>query len=239
MQAPAPQRPRGSVVTFYSYKGGTGRTMALANCACLLAEREGAARDAVLVVDWDLEAPGLHRFFPPRLRTLDARLDLGLDDQPGLIDLFINLAEALPPADPADEAQARNAAASALDALPLASFIAPTDVRGVSILRAGRDDDNLYSRRVNTFQWETLFRRAPDIYPMLAERLAREFRWVLIDSRTGVTDISGICTSLMPEKLVVVFTPNRQSLTGVRELVKRATAPERYLFSAYLPSGGV
>jgi hypothetical protein len=38
---------------------------------------------------------------------------------------------------------------------------------------------------------------------------------VLIDSRTGLTDIRGICTMLMPEKLVVVFTPNRQSLTGV------------------------
>ena len=50
---------------------------------------------------------------------------------------------------------------------------------------------------------------------------------MLIDSRTGVTDISGICTSLLPEKLVVVFTPNRQSLTGVQDLVKRATSYRR------------
>lgn len=49
----------GQLITFYSYKGGTGRTMALANVACLLA-REGRR---VLVIDWDLEAPGLHRFF--------------------------------------------------------------------------------------------------------------------------------------------------------------------------------
>lgn len=65
------------------------------------------------------------------------------------------------------------------------------------------------------------------MYGAFAERLGEMFQYVLIDSRTGVTDISGICTSLMPEKLVVVFTPNRQSLTGVRELVERATSYRR------------
>src|SRR5215475_15535291 len=48
-----------SVVTFYSYKGGVGRSMALANIAVLLA-RVGKR---VLIVDWDLEAPGLDRYF--------------------------------------------------------------------------------------------------------------------------------------------------------------------------------
>src|SRR5258705_6268790 len=51
----------GQVITFYSYKGGTGRTMALANVAWILA----ANGKRVLVVDWDLESPGLHRFFHP------------------------------------------------------------------------------------------------------------------------------------------------------------------------------
>lgn len=44
----------GRIVTFYSYKGGTGRTMALANTAWILA----ANGKRVLAVDWDLEAPG-------------------------------------------------------------------------------------------------------------------------------------------------------------------------------------
>lgn len=43
----------GRIVTFYSYKGGTGRTMALANTAWILA----ANGKRVLAVDWDLEAP--------------------------------------------------------------------------------------------------------------------------------------------------------------------------------------
>ena len=47
------------IVTFYSFKGGVGRSMALANIArwfqlCGL---------NVVAVDWDLEAPGLETFF--------------------------------------------------------------------------------------------------------------------------------------------------------------------------------
>src|SRR5215813_11402570 len=50
-------------VTFYSYKGGVGRSMALANIACLLAE-DPEHPQRVLLWDFDLEAPGLHRMFP-------------------------------------------------------------------------------------------------------------------------------------------------------------------------------
>src|SRR5438132_14326392 len=45
-------------VTFYSYKGGVGRTLALVNVAAELA-RSGRR---VLIVDFDLEAPGLDTF---------------------------------------------------------------------------------------------------------------------------------------------------------------------------------
>ena len=54
------------VITFYSYKGGVGRSMAMANLAVLLARDYGLD---VVVVDWDLEAPGLHRFFERRARS--------------------------------------------------------------------------------------------------------------------------------------------------------------------------
>src|SRR5688572_7237328 len=68
----------GRIITFYSYKGGTGRTMALANVAWILASNG----HRVLVLDWDLESPGLHRYFrpflpvDPDLRTSDGIIDL-------------------------------------------------------------------------------------------------------------------------------------------------------------------
>src|ERR1051326_4191810 len=50
----------GRVVTFYSFKGGVGRSMALANIAYIMARDH---QYKVIAVDWDLEAPGLHRYF--------------------------------------------------------------------------------------------------------------------------------------------------------------------------------
>ena len=47
------------IITFYSYKGGVGRSMALANVATLLSKWG----KRVLMIDWDLEAPGLENFF--------------------------------------------------------------------------------------------------------------------------------------------------------------------------------
>src|ERR1700722_11963777 len=72
----------GKIVTFYSYKGGTGRTMALANVAWILA----STGLRVLVVDWDLDSPGLHRYFHP---FLDAKL---VAATPGVIELVNNYA---------------------------------------------------------------------------------------------------------------------------------------------------
>src|SRR6185437_8475383 len=74
----------GRIVTFYSFKGGTGRTMALANVAWVLA----ANGRRVLVADWDLESPGLHLFFQP---FMDARAS----DPPGIIDLVRRYAWAM------------------------------------------------------------------------------------------------------------------------------------------------
>ena len=44
--------------TFYSYKGGVGRTMAMANTAANLS----LMGESVLMIDFDLEAPGLETF---------------------------------------------------------------------------------------------------------------------------------------------------------------------------------
>src|SRR5882762_7466910 len=75
----------GKVVTFYSYKGGTGRTMALANVAWILASNG----KRVLSVDWDLESPGLHKFYHPFLdeSTVSAT--------PGVIEIINDYASAV------------------------------------------------------------------------------------------------------------------------------------------------
>jgi len=45
---------------------------------------------------------------------------------------------------------------------------------------------------------------------------------VLIDSRTGLTDAGGVCTILLPDIVVAMFTANFQSLYGVRDVMRLA-----------------
>lgn len=225
---------RGQIITFYSYKGGTGRSMALANIACLLAEQQTAAGGkGVLMIDWDLEAPGLHRYFAKRLTT--TRLGIEAPDRkemhnslPGLIDLFYEFDKQVSMSTTSTDSSGttEQAAREAIGRVKLSDFVLSTTISGLSLLKAGKfaaQDPNEYSERVNKFSWENLFKKSPHLMRVFAETLARQYAYVLIDSRTGVTDISGITTMLLPEKLVIVFTPNLQSLKGGLELVRRAT----------------
>src|SRR4051794_9464667 len=66
----------GEIVTFYSYKGGTGRSMLLANVGWILASNG----KRVLALEWDLEAPGLHRYFHPFLVDKDGTQTDGVID---------------------------------------------------------------------------------------------------------------------------------------------------------------
>lgn len=218
----------GEIITFYSYKGGTGRSMALANVACLLAAQQTQGK-GVLMIDWDLEAPGLHRFFQGRFSEVVAEsknIGRPFDELPGLIDLFLTFDQQTPDGPPETDEEATERAGRCLQSVQLEHHVVPTSIPYLSLMKAGCFDPE-YSARVNTFDWESMFNRSPLLIQLLAERLADVYRYVLIDSRTGLTDISGICTTLMPEKLVVVFTPNRQSLTGVIDQVRRATRYRR------------
>jgi hypothetical protein len=191
----------GQIVTFYSYKGGTGRTMALSNVAWVLASN---GYD-VLVIDWDLEAPGLHRYLRPFL------IDRELSATPGLIDFVWDVAQAcFVPRE-----------AKTIAAFPsLEDYTVGLDwdfgeSGSISFVPAGRQDDN-YAQRVNTFDWDNFYERlgGGKVLEAERERLRATYDFILIDSRTGVSDTSSICTVHMPNILLVFFTLNRQSING-------------------------
>jgi MinD-like ATPase involved in chromosome partitioning or flagellar assembly len=205
----------GEVVTFYSYKGGTGRTMALSNIAVLLARHQNATTP-ILMIDWDLEAPGLHHYFQRQQET------------PGVLEFFEACREQLQRLERSaaamdDEELAREV----LNAVGWEQYVCRVDQGSPLYLMPAGLFDPSYSDRLSQMHWDELFDRCPALFRCFADMLARHFRYVLVDSRTGRTDSAGICTTLLPRKLVVVFTPNRQSLEGVRSLVSRATAYRR------------
>nr|WP_225877282.1 hypothetical protein [Streptomyces resistomycificus] len=209
----APPSPDGGrIVTFYSYKGGTGRTMALANTAWITASQGRR----VLVVDWDLEAPGLDRFLSPFLEPNALR------DRPGVLDLindYMLKVESLHPA-PADEAWITEQADIGKAVSPLRwNFSGGGRLDYVS---AGRQDRN-YSSIFSQFNWNRFYEEqyGGQFLDALCAQFRRGYDYVLVDSRTGLSDISDICTIHFPDVLVNCFTHNDQSIEGAAAVARR------------------
>jgi hypothetical protein len=211
----------GQIVTFYSYKGGTGRSMALANVAWALASN----RQKVLVIDWDLEAPGLHRYF----RAFLSDKELTEPESKGLIEFVRNYAmlAATPPAEgdrPAKWYEPHAQIWKWATPLrwprgPILNFANRGEIQFVPAGRQGPE----YAERINTFDWHTLYQAhgGDKFFESVREQAKREFDYVLIDSRTGVSDTSGICTIQMPDILVVCYTYNFQSIMGASDIARR------------------
>jgi tetratricopeptide (TPR) repeat protein len=198
-------KPLGNIITFYSYKGGTGRSMAVANVAWILA----SSGKRVLTVDWDLEAPGLHRYYSPFLGDKD------LTGSEGLIDLLIEFRDATAVGGGGSSDDKWHEAYA-----DIAAYVVSLDWDfpgggTLDLLPAGRQGAS-YSARVNSFDWVEFYeRRGGGVFlEAIKEKMRADYDYVLIDSRTGVSDTSGICTVQMPDVVVVCFTLNNQGIKG-------------------------
>lgn len=194
------------VLTFYSYKGGVGRSMGLANVAALLAKW----RRKVLVVDWDLEAPGIEAYF----KICDQDISERRKSTPGVIDL-VKAVEAGQQLDWHD------------CLLSVRPFEGEEELKFIS---AGKDDGE-YMHRVQHTDWDKLFNKNElgRYIEELRNSWKKEFDFVLVDSRTGITDIGGVCTIHLPDYLLVWFTTNDTSIQGVKNVAKRARLAQNEL----------
>ncbi|MET0511957.1 MAG: TIR domain-containing protein [Thermoleophilaceae bacterium] len=213
----SPASETGQVVTFYSYKGGTGRSMLLANVAWILASNG----HKVLAVDWDLEAPGLHRYFSPFL------LDKELTDSDGVIDFVVDFAVAATTAADQDGEQDEDWYLPYADITSYASTL-QWDFASEGVLDfigAGRQGAS-YSTRVNGFGWQDFYQRfgGGSLIDEARRVMKERYEYILIDSRTGVSDASGICTVQLPDVLVVLFTLNNQSIDGASGVARSVQA---------------
>jgi tetratricopeptide (TPR) repeat protein/MinD-like ATPase involved in chromosome partitioning or flagellar assembly len=216
----------GAIVTFYSYKGGVGRTMALANIAVQLA-RKG---NSVLMVDWDLEAPGLSNYFINQEARQNVKAKPAEDDS-GLLGL---LKEGYDQATGVVELQAwrrRIINLSIPPDAPTYSNRSPPTPGPLALLPAGYGGKN-YSVVLADFSWKEFFahRRGGEWLESLRREWSANYNFILVDSRTGLTDSGGVCTVQMPDFLVLVFTANDQSLTNGLKVIA-AIQEERQSFA--------
>ena len=221
-------QPLGRVITFYSYKGGTGRSMALANVAWILA----SAGRRVLVIDWDLEAPGLHRYFRPFLIDAELNATDGLMD---LVDRYAN--EAIRPVEARETPDKDWYVQYADFSDHIVSINFPGFPTGgkIDLLPAGRQCDQ-YALVVSSFNWQNFYERlgGGGFFEAFKQQARAQYDYVLIDSRTGVSDTAGICSVQMPDTLVVCFTYNNQSIKGASAVARSATARHEKLVNERL-----
>ncbi len=178
------------VATFYSFKGGVGRTMALVNVATHLADRGRR----VLLVDFDLEAPGLDTF-----PLLQAR-----DTTPGIVDYVYQYLRD--------------------DAAPnVADFVAqPHKIDNLWVMPSGARSAD-YAANFRRIDWDHLYAERDGylLFEDLKEQWCQTIKpdYVLIDSRTGYTDTGGICTRQLADAVTMLFFPNEQNLRGLSKVV--------------------
>lgn len=186
------------VVAFFSYKGGLGRTTSLVSFAV----QRAALGDRVAILDLDLEAPGLDllgRFCdpPPRYGIVDYLLEANhLEGTPEFEDYY--------------------------------RTVSNPDLVGngsIAVFPAGVSDSE-YLGKVSRIdlEWE-LARESGFQHPL--ERLFHQIRkelapdWILVDSRTGFSDVAGLLLSGLAHQHVLFGVQSRQSWKGLAHIVSR------------------
>jgi MinD-like ATPase involved in chromosome partitioning or flagellar assembly len=182
-------------ITFYSYKGGVGRSLALANIAALLVKRGRR----VALIDFDLEAPGLDSFEEFRC----------IASKPGVVEYVTRFKEIQRAPD-------------------IEQFVHPCELPGplrgkLWIMPAGKKDP-LYNVSRASLNWADLYENyhGEHFVENWKAAIARHYApdYVLVDSRTGLTDVGGICTLHLPDLVVMLFGLNEQNVRGVAAVAK-------------------
>ena len=215
------------IFTFYSYKGGVGRSMALLNVAYTLVSRGRH----VLILDLDLEAPGVSGFMH-RNGELDKPIGAHPKDVLSLLYLAMETVRTGQHADhvPPVSNFLRSVRSDKLATLePKFGKVGRLDV-------IGADQDRNYFDRLAELQFKDLkqeeliaLSRLLNAYfkqqrfpfrPLGVEEsdppISTAYDYILVDSRTGITEFGGLCVGPLSDRLVVLTGLNDQNVTGTR-----------------------
>lgn len=239
------------IFAFYSFKGGVGRTMALLNLAYALV----AKGRNVLVLDMDLEAPGLSGFMSRQKEISGfARHDL--------VDLLLwakQTALRVSEDEPLDPSFLPPLSDYAVRVLPEKLGSVPHDFensgrldviaidetrdyydRLSAVAIAGMDRDTLLQVGSLLRSWLKSRRiplEVPDYYgPVPDEDRSAPYDFVFVDSRTGITEVGGLCIGPLSDQLVVLCGLNDQNVEGTRQFLTEVGVL-RPSSDAAMPSG--
>jgi len=170
-------------ITFYSYKGGVGRTLLLANMAKQLSDMG----KSVCILDFDLEAPGIEY----KLQNDSFFIDPPQETR-GIVDYVYDFYKT------GNKQDFIN---------PTSAITFKKNARNITIFRAGDYKDSSYWSKLSQINWADLFyKENSNGIPFLVElkqTIIERFKpdYILIDSRTGITEIASLTMSISPYHL--------------------------------------
>ena len=203
-------------IAFYSYKGGAGRSLLLLNYAKYLAY----CGHSVFIMDCDLEAPGLHH------KIFDNEIDLkpawekwktNHKDSSGVVDYILYHQE--------------NGEHPDVDQYVF-SFQFKNTNTACYFMPAGDASLNQYASRVLKIDWKEYFpppgssseifvghKFFSDLKRKIADRYNKPTDFLLIDSRTGITDIGNEVLGNLPDVAVCLFLCSSENFEGTRKIL--------------------
>lgn len=192
--------------------------MALANVAFIAAMN----RQRVLVMDWDLEAPGLGYYFRGLMEPQDAR---ALKRARGILDAAWDWVATV--RQTGDKKERNDFIGRYLNGYVFDEMVQPLldnemQMEGYTLDIFGAGSDQIggklaYEEALSLFSWTTFLNAdAGGIMLDALRNWAKErYDIILVDSRTGLADVSGVCTMQLPDTVALCFILNRQNMEGV------------------------
>jgi tetratricopeptide (TPR) repeat protein len=204
MPASSLNKQKVRAVTFYSYKGGVGRSMALANMVKEMA-RWGKS---VFVIDFDLEAPGMTYKLERELKGQEI-------NKKGIVEYiyeFLNNENKLP--------------GNLQDYYYSFDIKAGKDNITSWLMPAGHFFSANYWKYLSALNWKELmadpYRVIYALLHDLKARIEKEVKpdYIFIDSRTGVTDIATFTLRVMADRVLCFAVNNDENVNGTAMMVE-------------------
>jgi len=203
------------VVTFYSYKGGVGRTTSLITFANYYAYHH---KKKVVILDFDFEAPGFTNYFDFSLEELE--------NKSGVLEYILD----------------KEASKEPLNLVQNYLMQTSTDYAGdgsIYVMPSGNlfGQENLESyiealARIDINSTDTITNQILDLINDISETLNPDV--ILIDSRTGFNDVFGFLINRISDTIVGLFEGNKQTEPGMRLFLNEIYGEEKNTINAIL-----
>lgn len=215
------------VVTFYSYKGGVGRSTTLASCASFLAINH---KKKIVILDCDFEAPGFTNFY---LKDPCSPIYSN-----GLVEYFMDdNGEEKTITNNCREVSKQYSGDGEIYVFPAGNL---EDGESVGTLFRTNLDHYLNGlTRLDFFSPDTLVNQFELLIKRINDQMAPDA--IFIDSRTGFNDVFGISAFRLSDLVVGFFGNSTQTIPGLHfflNSLKNENSPRIMIVNSIVPAQG-